>query len=411
MFVLPGIVGGPGGPLRGEQQPVQRSASRWVRVSVPQGLDVVLAPVLLEWARIRHDGGRRRVRAAIGKQLRLLAGLVGVDRAAGVLAARLERRLAAQVGVPVFSPVGWFLRRGLPQRVECYAAVCDDRVRMDTGLVCPSCELLVADSRALRHRVAQAVAVELAGVAPERLRVEVELRLGREVARQAAVDAVRRERAVRERASRDEAWARRREELASVEAGLAALPCVDCGVAEAGGLCLVCSQVRQVRRILDEAAQLATAAGGELGDPGLVAGRVEACRARLVARLEGAVAGRLGADAFGAERAWVRREAAEELLAGERRQLFEGLLGSPAAVVEAGRVFAAQRARCGDSGRARVVAEQARERCARALADERLAQVRAALAAADPTKRSVGGWRDRLSQWAARPLSEEVLAA
>lgn len=408
--------GGWGGPLRGEQQPngageqqadpgsvvARQVPLRW---SLPRGLERVLDPVRLEWARIGHAGGRTRVRVAVKAELRRLAGIVGPEQAPVVLAERLGRRLAAQRGEPVREPVGWLLARGLPQRAECYATACDDQVRMDTGLVCPSCELLIGDRRALRHQVAQAVAAELPRLAPAEAQAEVERRLSREVALRAAQDAVRRERAVGERARREVAWARQREELAAVEAELAARACEGCGVPEAGGLCLVCSQVRTAGELVERAAQVAAAVGGPVQDLGVVAERLAACRVRLEGEA-GRVAGRLRREGMPeAAVAWEARNLAEQLLREERARAVDALLGSGEVRAEGERVFAVE-ARRGGELQARAAAEQARQRCAELLLSQRLGQVRAA--DRPPAREGAGGWRERLAELAARPLEGGV---
>ena len=407
--------GGHGGPLRGEQQRdrageghpapelVKPVRLRW---SLPRGLEQVLDPVRLEWARIGHAGGRTRVRVALKAELRRLAGIVGSEQAPVILAERLERRLAAQHGERVREPVGWLLSRGLPQRAECYATACDDQVRMDTGLVCPSCELLIGDRRALRHQVVQAVAAELPRLAPAEARAEVERQLSREVALRAAREAVRREHAAVERAHREVAWAHQREELASAKAELAARACEECGVPEAGGLCLVCSQNRTAREAVEQAAQVAAAVSGPVRDLGVVTGRLTACRVWVESEVE-RVTGRLRREGMPeAAVAWETRTLAEELLRAERARAMDALLDSAEARAEAERVFAIERARRSGELQARAAAEQARQRCAELLLAQRLRQVRAA-EQPSPTE-EVSGWRQRLAELAARPLDEQI---
>ncbi|MFD6967826.1 hypothetical protein [Streptomyces sp. NPDC059949] len=409
--------GGQGGPLRGEQQhdraeegqtcpePVVAKPVR-LRWSLPRGLEQVLDPVRLEWALIGHAGGRTRVRVALKAELRRLAGIVGSEQAPVVLAGRLERRLAAHHGEQVREPVGWLLSRGLPQRAECYATACDDQVRMDTGLVCPSCELLIGDRRALRHQVAQAVEAELPRLAPTEAKAEVERRLSREVSLRAARVAVRRERAVVERARREVAWAQQREELESAKAELAARACEECGVPEAGGLCLVCSQNRMAREAVEQAAQVAAAVSGPVKDLGVVAGRLSECRVRLEDQV-GQVTGRLRREGMPeAAVAWEARTLAEQLLRQERARAVDTLLGSEEARAEAERVFAVEWAWRGGELQAGAAAEQARQRCAELLLAQRLGQVHAA--DRTPAPEEVGGWRNRLAALAARPLDAEI---
>ncbi|MFI6113234.1 hypothetical protein [Kitasatospora sp. NPDC051164] len=343
---------------------------------------------------------------ALKAELRRLAGIVGSEQAPVVLAERLERRLTAQHGEPVREPVGWLLSRGLPQRAECYATACDDQVRMDTGLVCPSCELLIGDRRALRHQVVRAVAAELPGLAPAEAQAEVGRRLSREVALRAARDAVRREHAVAERARREVAWAQQRQELTEAEARLAARACEECGVPEAAGLCLVCSQNRTAREAVEQAAQVAAAASGPVEDLRLVAGRLAACRVRLereVAR-ESERLRREGMPE--AAVAWEARTLAEQLLREERAAAMASLLDTEEARAEADRVFAIEQARRSGELQARGAAEQARQRCAEFLLAQRLGQVRGA--DRTPASEDDGGWRSRLAALAARPLDDGV---
>ncbi|HEY8985740.1 MAG TPA: hypothetical protein VIU15_39985 [Streptomyces sp.] len=411
-------VSGCGGPLRGEQhqdlvveRQDQKSPVSGTRVllrgSLPRGLERVLAPVQWEWARIGHTGGRRRVRAAARAELVRLAGIVGAEQATVVLAERLERRLAAQFGQPVRDPVGWLLGRGLPQRVECYAQVCDDRVRMDTGLVCPSCELLVEDRRALRHQVARSVTEQLPSLAPEEFRAEVERRLGREVARLAAEQAVRREHATIERSRREKAWSRQRDEHAAAQAELAAQPCVECGVPEAGGLCLICSETRTTRQALESAAEFAAVAAGLVDVAAPTAGLLGVCRARLEAEAVQAGERWRGQGLPEAAVVWQLRELAEQLVARERALALEGLLRGPQARAEADRVAGIERARRRGEPEVLAAADEATRRCAQALLAQRLDQVRAEVQVS--VRPPVGGWRERMAQYAARPLEGESL--
>ncbi|MCG7523851.1 hypothetical protein MHW47_05235 [Streptomyces sp. OfavH-34-F] len=413
---LVGESGGSGGPLRGElQQDLDVSRQRRqasvagatvpLRWSLPRGLERVLSPVWSEWARIGHAGGRHRVRAAVRAELVRLGGIVGLEQAPVVLAERLERRLAAQCGQPVRDPVGWLLGRGLPQRAECYATGCDDRVRMETGLVCPSCELLIEDRRALRHQVARAVTEELPRLEPEAFRAEVEARLGREVARQAAAAAVRWEQAAGERARREEAWARRREERAAAEAELAARACTGCGVPEAGGLCLTCSQRRAARQSLEQAAQFATVAVGPVDAPGAAA-RLAGCLALLEAEA-GQTGRRLRGEGLPeAVVAWQVRELAEQICGRERARALQVLLDGPQARVESERVALIERMRRREEPEVRAAAGEAARRCAEALLAHRLGEVRAAVQG--PVRERSGGWRERMARCADLPLEGEA---
>ncbi|MFF2374957.1 hypothetical protein ACFVUW_11300 [Streptomyces xiamenensis] len=359
----------------------------------------------LEWARIRHAGGRTRVRAALKAELRRLAGVVGVEQAPALLAERLGRRLAAQHGEPVREPVGWLLSRGLPQRAECYASTCDDRVRMDTGAACASCDLLIADRQAVRHKVVQAVAAELPRLTPAEARAEVERRLNRDVALRAEREAIRHERAVVERARREEARAQQRQALAAEKAQSAARACEECGVPEADGLCLVCTLVRAAREAVEHAAQLAAVASGPLQDLDTAAPRLAACRERLEAEV-GRAAGRWRSEGMTHSMvAWEVQSLAERLLGEERTRSLECLLASSQAREEAEQVFALELAKYGGV-RASAAAERARQRCAERLLAQRLAEVRSA---SRPVT-GLGGvaWLERLAVLAVDPLDGEI---
>ncbi|MEU6406189.1 hypothetical protein [Streptomyces sp. NPDC046985] len=413
---LVGASGGSGRPLRGEQQQdldvgrklgqaLTAGAAAALRWSLPGGLERVLSPVRWEWARIGHAGGRHRVRAAARAELVRLGGIVGLEQAPVVLAERLERRLAAQCGEPVRDPVGWLVGRGLPQRAECYATGCDDGVRMETGLVCPSCELLIGVRRALRHQVARAVTEELPRLEPDAFRAEVEARLGREVARQAAVTAVRREYAVVERARREEALAQCRRERAEEEAKLAAQPCADCKIPQASGLCLTCGQERTARKALEQAAQFAAVAVGPVDAPGAAA-RLTGCLTQLEAevgqarqRLRGEGLPKVGV-------AWQVRELAEQICGREQARALQVLLDGPEARVEGERVAAIERLRRRGEPEVRTTAGAAARRCAEALLAQRLGEVRAA--AQGPIRERSGGWRERMARCADLPLDGDA---
>ncbi|WNI20060.1 hypothetical protein [Actinacidiphila sp. ITFR-21] len=277
---------------------------------------------------------------------------------------------------------------------------------METGLVCPSCELLIEDRRALRHQVARGVTDELPRLEPEAFRTEVEQRLGQEVARLAAEAAVRRERAVVERARREEAWARRREERAVSEAELAAQACEECGVPEAGGLCLTCSQQRAARQALEQAAQFAAVAVGPVDDPG-ASGRLAECLARLEAEA-GQTARRLRAEGLPeAVVAWQVRELTEQIRGRERARALEVLLDGPEARVEGERVAAVERLRRRGEAEVRAAAGEAARRCADALLADRLGQVRAAVQG--PVRERSSGWRERMARCADLPLDGDAL--
>ncbi|MFD8273148.1 hypothetical protein [Streptomyces flaveolus] len=174
-------------------------------------------------------------------ELARLRGLVGGEFTERVLAERLEHRLRLQGDRPVASMQGWFVKRGLPQRPGCWSHLCDDGVRMDTGVSCPCCDSVLGDRRAARRAVATSVAAQLGHLPSRERRQEVERRLQEQVQRHGLADLVRRERAVAEVAARREVIAGRRTELQAQRQEQAAAACVRAGRGEnlwAGGVLL-----------------------------------------------------------------------------------------------------------------------------------------------------------------------------
>lgn len=159
----------------------------------PVDLEPVVAPAGALWARLDREGARRLVVAALHRELTAVTAATDDPyRAVQVLAARLERRLAAQDGPDkVRDPVGWFLRRGLPRGADCTHPRCDEGTRMDTGGPCEMCLSRIAGLRALRGRVAAEVAADHPHAPPMARRREVEQRLREETAHAAEQRAAR----------------------------------------------------------------------------------------------------------------------------------------------------------------------------------------------------------------------------
>ncbi|WP_327378886.1 hypothetical protein OG393_33790 (plasmid) [Streptomyces sp. NBC_01216] len=265
----------------------------------------------------------------------------------------------------------------------------------------------IEDRRALRHQVARAVTQELLALEPQESRAEVERRLGQAVARLAAEEAVRRKRAAVERARREEVWARHREELMATQAEVAARRCAECGAPEAGGLCLICSETRSTCQALESATRFAAVAAGRADVPGAVAGRLGSCRARLEAET-GQAGERWRTEGLPeAAVVWQLRELAEQLVASERELALEVLLDSPQARAEAERVAGIERARRRGESEVLAAADEAARRCAKALLVQLLDQVRTEIQA--PAQPRAGGWRERMVQYAARPVDGEPL--
>ncbi|MER6196006.1 hypothetical protein ABT234_01320 [Streptomyces sp. NPDC001586] len=406
------------GPLRGDKPPAADGgvaaaggpAWLWAQGSaaVPRDLGVVLEPVGSLWARLVKPGTQRWLAGLVRGELDRVADLVGRDRAVRVLAGRLERRLGELFGAPVTDPVAWMVGRGLPQRPGCWSVLCDDGHRMNTGLACDSCEAVVGDRRELRARIRSEAAAELQGLGPGERRAEVERRLNLGVQRQAALDLLRRERSAAETALRHEAVERRHAELAAEQTARASKPCEDCGIAEAGGLCLGCTTRRAVSEEVRRAVAVAVAMRADFTDH-------EAVR-ELSARIE---ADTLASAAAAAEnvgdpavRAFARLSAVRRIRAQRTgRALYRLEQGSVADAAAKQARWAFQRRASQYASRAELLeamstAEaKARATAARELLDGLLADVRRATP--HPVGRPPTDWAAALSDLAHRPLPGE----
>ncbi|WP_372412754.1 hypothetical protein [Streptomyces luteireticuli] len=223
------IVGGRG-PLRGDKpfkSPVDEGASdrqptasparrpvsqqRGRTPRPPAELLAVLAPAELLWARLDRPYARRLVESAARTELTAVAGIVGRADAGDLLAARLTRRLAADGGpAAVTDPVGWLIARGLPRRPGCADARCDEGLRLDTGSACTTCEYLLADRRAQRQRIADALEAEMPRTGEAERKTAVERRLHEEITAQGWAKARRRQQLEAEHAARRAAAAQAR---------------------------------------------------------------------------------------------------------------------------------------------------------------------------------------------------------
>ncbi|MFE2640141.1 hypothetical protein ACFXKF_36255 [Streptomyces scopuliridis] len=416
--------GSGGDPLRGEQQsssPVDSfgrpSAARrtvFARPSrIPEDLSLVLAPVAGLWAGVGRTSTSRWLAGAVRTELARLRGLVGAELADQVLVERLERRLRMQEGRPVAELQGWLLRRGLPQKPGCWSHLCDDGVRIDTGGGCASCDSVVGDRRALRRSVASTVAAELPQLAGEARRGETERRLHQQVQMQAAVDLVRRERAVVEQAARQEAVTRRREELEAAERERAAAACEECGIPEAAGLCLVCSSGRRTEELLRQAVDVTVAVRADLDDLAATETFTQRVAADTRRLLDGAVE-RSGDTTTPAVLAFTRATLAERILDGRRTSALERLAVGEEAEAEAERAFeAGMRRQHRYATRslalraAEEAAEKAREAAARAVLRDRLARLAQGRSVSSPERAE---WGRRCAELARRPLPDERAA-
>ncbi|MFC1428586.1 hypothetical protein ACEZCY_36030 [Streptacidiphilus sp. N1-12] len=157
------VVDGEGGPLRGEQPKTERRGGKPGRESagqergvaqIPPDLAVALAPVIGLWWRVKRRGERAVVVAAARRELAAVADRTDPSSAPGLLAERLAFRLGRQGALDsVRDPVGWLLKRGLPQGRQCGDVRCDDGTLLTDGSVCPRCE----DNRVSRRRERQQV--------------------------------------------------------------------------------------------------------------------------------------------------------------------------------------------------------------------------------------------------------------
>ncbi|GLF98227.1 hypothetical protein [Streptomyces yaizuensis] len=380
---------------------------------VPGDLALVLGPVAGLWAGVGRASTCRWLAAAVRTELARVRGLVGGEVAERVLAERLERRLLLERGRPVVGLQGWLMSRGLPQRPGCWSHVCDDGVRMDTGGGCASCDSLVGDRRAVRRAVAVEVAQEMPGVSAEVRRGEAERRLHHQVQVRAAADAVRHKRAAAERAVREEAVERRRRERAVAERERVSAPCEECGVAEAAGLCLVCSARRRTGELLREAVDVTVALRADLGDRAAVGELTERVAADTRLLLDG-VCGRSAGVPEAAVLAFDQSTVAGRILAGRRAAALKRLAGGEEAEAEAERAFEAamrRQHRYPTRGMAlsaaQKAADAAREAAAGALLRERLGDL-ARLRGRPVAERA--GWRVRCGERAGRPPAGDAAA-
>ncbi|MGW7463743.1 hypothetical protein ACWGJT_03325 [Streptomyces xantholiticus] len=349
---------------------------------------------------------------AVRRELSRLGGLVGAERAEEVLASRLQRRIDRQAPTTVASLQGWLLIRGLPQKPGCWSHLCDDGVRVDTGASCDSCACLVGDRRARRASMAANVAAQHPGLAREERRAEVERQLQDLVAQQAAAALVRRERTAKEHVVLVEAVQRRREALAAAETERAASPCTDCGIADAGGLCLTCSNRRHTAATVAKAVDLIVALRAELDDQSALTALTDQVE-RDTWTLITEVCAREGA-ADEACRAYAERLTAEKLLNQRRQAALTHLESSAPAEAEAEHAYRTALRKASqwppgpkDRKEAKAAGAKARTRAARQLLDDFLTDLYRARvhSKADPPRAS---WRERCAELAARPIGEPV---
>ena len=199
------VVEGEGGPLRGEQPTTERRGGTAGRktagqehgvAQVPLDLAVALSPVIGLWWRVKRRGERAVIVAAARAELAAVAERTDPTSAPGLLAERLRFRLGRQGAVDsVRDPVGWLLRRGLPQGRQCGDVRCDDGTLLTDGSACPRCE----DNRTCRRRERQQVTEDVERRLPHATAGErrdaVEQRMRELAGIEAELQQIRRERA------------------------------------------------------------------------------------------------------------------------------------------------------------------------------------------------------------------------
>jgi len=151
---------------------------------------------------------------------------------------------------PVREFTAWLIRRGLPQRQNCWLTKCDDGLMMDSGLSCSSCECVIGDRRGLRHVVRADVSARNLPMAEQKRVFEQELRKCAQA--RAVEEAERQERAAAESVERAEAVQAQREREARAKAAWRQQLCADCGVPQTTGLCAACTRERTTAGFVQE---------------------------------------------------------------------------------------------------------------------------------------------------------------
>jgi hypothetical protein len=411
------LIGADASPLRGEKRTTPQPTGLGAATStfepaaaVPVDLSHVLTPIAHLWAPTQRVSTGRWLANAVRRELARLRGLVGAQRADQALTARLERRIAMQGPLAVESLQGWLLGRGLPQRAGCWSHLCDDGVRMDTGLGCDSCACLVEDQRALRRSVAATVAAQHPSLAAEERRAEVERRLRERLAHEATMDLARRERSAQKHVELLEAIDRQRKAVAATEAARAARPCEDCSIADAGGLCLACSTRRGTAALVKQAVDITVALRAELDDQKALTELTERVERDTWNVLMTACAGEDADDT--ASEAYTERLVAEKLLAQRRSAALTHLRSTKLAEAEAEhahwmtmRQGSTYPSRQKALEAAAAAGEKARARVAEQLLSDFLRDLLQARSSTAPVRRP---WRERCAELAARPPSGEA---
>ncbi|WP_225638098.1 hypothetical protein [Streptomyces solaniscabiei] len=411
-------------------------AQRQRRVGLPDdlGLLVALGPVAGLWERL-SGWQQGQVEAAARAELSRLAGmLMWPEMAPRLLADRVADRLEETGGEAlVASPYPWLMRRGLVQRQACSDRRCDDGIRLDTGTECENCGNVIHLRRARRAKIATEVNRELPGLTKAERRRVLEERLREQAAIDAEVLVRRREQARAEQARRNAARAaarerteREREAAAAADAVRQALPCEDCGLQRAAGLCEACDHRRQTEALIGEAGLIAATWSADLSDPASVASVIAKARTAIeqsiavvwqeflqitdVAALEADPEAARDAYAFAAF------QTAQQAVQSYQTNALAMLGRTEEAATETRRAYKAQQNRpwyqhnptgADATAAATKAADTAQERTAEYLLATRLQQLREQTA--DRTETPVlAPWTDRLTRYAARSLDGDV---
>ncbi|MFE2536678.1 hypothetical protein [Streptomyces sp. NPDC059371] len=344
-------------------------------------LRVALRPVAGLWARL-SGWQRDQVQAATTRELTQLAGLlVEPDTAPQLLADRLTDRLQETRGEAlVNSPYGWLIRRGLVQRQACPDLRCDDAIRLDTGGDCDTCGNVIHLRRAHRARIAAKIDEELPGIGERERRQVLEERLRDTAAHEAENRASRRAQVRDEQARRDAGRTAAREQAerehqaaAAVEAARHALPCENCGLPEAAGLCPACAYRRRAETLVREAVDLAVSVRADLADTAAVGELIQQCDRDTRALLEAACESACGNDADPGLLAYTTQQVARRIRDERRQSALHRLKRSEQARAEADTVYQTYRRRHGH--RTKQDAEQAAELAGQRTADALLGQL------------------------------------
>ncbi|MGW1616639.1 hypothetical protein ACWCQZ_45950 [Streptomyces sp. NPDC002285] len=228
---------------------------------------------------------------------------------------------------------------------------------------------------------------------------------------QAAVDLVRWERTAQQQVAFRAAVEEQKAQIAAAKAQQAARPCADCGRPEAAGRCMTCSLLRETTGLVEKAVDIAVAMWAEVDDPQALVELTAQVRQdtwAFVRRAE--VPG--GADDL-TSRVYTERELAKRVLAHRHQRAWERLRESEPAEIEATHVkrMALRGMFLTDKNLKRVqkAAQWARDRVAKELLGEFLADLYRARAAAVPQE-PVVAWSGRCAELAARPLAPHTVA-